>query len=196
MKATNWSTLKRVETIRLVQSMYIWLFLVPILVKFTNRIEDLISVTIFDYSFEIATGVPFSWQLFYFSAVGFVLGNLLVLIFCPRVIAENESYSSFVDQKKGRAHLYHYFNDIGDSGAKFSVLWDSDSLRSLPEEEKIRATEERKASVFWTIFNDAEVVRRHARVAAASFYAVAFGLIAFVLIQNLFFVLEQIFFQI
>lgn len=185
--AAKWSWLRAVENYRVVKSMYVWLFIVPIAAKATALIEGTATFTVFQYEFQVEIGLPFSWEAFYFSAWAFVIGNLIVIMRCPKIIMENSDYSAFKLQGKGRTHVFSYWEDIGGSAEDFGMMWGMGQVR----EEYIEVVRESiQADTFWTIYKDAQDFRLIGRVLCLLSYIVGFVLIAFVLLQNLIYVVR------
>ena len=191
MKAT-WRMLSTVESFRVVKSMYIWLVLVPIAAKATAKIDGLKNLMIFGEEFVVEVGLPFSWEVFYFSAWAFVLGNVLVIWKCPKIVLENADYASFKAQGKGRTHLFRYWEEIGGSSKDFELMWRMPD--STPRDRRDAVREEIQSGTFWTVFNDAQLLRPWPRIASGVCYLVGFLLIICVLFQNLFFVIKFLYF--
>jgi hypothetical protein len=97
---TRWSGIRRIQEIKLISSMYIWIFMVPIAAKVLSRVEEIVTVRIFDYQFEVFLTLPFSWNVFYFSAIFFALATLLHRLTGPRLILDHPTYASFREEGK------------------------------------------------------------------------------------------------
>nr|MBF4401390.1 hypothetical protein [Vibrio anguillarum] len=55
----NWSNLNKVHDVKLISSMYVWIFIVPVAAKVLSGTNELALVTIFDYTFELHLKLPF-----------------------------------------------------------------------------------------------------------------------------------------
>lgn len=74
----NWSQLNQIKDVKIISSMYVWIFIVPILAKVLSLVSDIATVTVFNYTFEVNIGLPFSWRSFYFSALFFLWQQLFI----------------------------------------------------------------------------------------------------------------------
>ncbi len=111
--SSNWCDLKKIGDTKFVNSMYVWIFVVPLLVKAFEYVEDeKLVFQIFQQSVPISTTLPFSWAMFYFSALCLALGNLVYLIKCPKLIKEHPTYHSYLNEGKKLKQLVQYSEDI------------------------------------------------------------------------------------
>ena len=101
----KWSSLNRFGKSRLLRSSYVWLLVVPMLAKFLATIGPEIEIPLWESTITITIGLPFSWKMFYFSAVGFSLASLLYSTGCPYIIRDYERFSDFRDEGKGSTQL-------------------------------------------------------------------------------------------
>lgn len=180
LSSSKWAQLRKIENVRVIKSMYIWLVVVPILVKALSRINEIISVTIFQYTFEIPTSLPFSWQFFFFSALAFVAANLIFVARCPRIIKDYVDLGSFESDGKGVSHLYRYWMDAGYSNEQLRMIIEQVDLQGT----FARTDEEKVKRHFWDVFNSANSSAPISRVFCSFFYVVGFFLITIVLVQN------------
>lgn len=112
--AFNWVALKRLGNNRIVRSSQIWFFMIPIIVKFLSKINFPIEVNIelLSIDFVLNITLPFSWKLFYFSAVFFALGTFLYSIFCPHIVKYYADFDDFIKQEQSGIKLYNYFSNL------------------------------------------------------------------------------------
>ena len=96
-----WSQLAKLNGISLINSMYIWLFIVPISARLLENVGDSAELTILNYTFTAKLTLPFSWIAFYFSALAFAVANIVFQGRCPSVIKEQNDYSEFKLSNKG-----------------------------------------------------------------------------------------------
>ncbi|HFQ5342804.1 hypothetical protein NX014_21980 [Vibrio vulnificus] len=186
----NWSNLNKVHDVKLISSMYVWIFIVPVAAKVLSGTNELALVTIFDYTFELHLKLPFSWQLFYFSALFFAGATLIYNLLCPKLIQQYPSYSSFEREGKQEWHLRPFANDIELSYDDFKF----DLEESMREEEgRIYEGKEYMQSVFWHLYWKADRARKTAYIVCCACYAVGFMLISVVFVQNFWWVLKNIF---
>ena len=109
----NWENLYKLKSVKTVSSMYIWLFLVPLLVKATNGIQGNHTLNIFGSDFQIDFDLPFSWYFFYFSALFFVIGNILVTLFCPQIVKDALDSRVFQYNSKDSFKVVEYGVELG-----------------------------------------------------------------------------------
>lgn len=62
---------------------------------------------------EFVFELPFSWKMFFFSALLFTIASVLYNIFSPLIIRENKSYNDFVENKKNFSHILQYLDNVG-----------------------------------------------------------------------------------
>lgn len=181
----TWSRLQQVHRLGIVQTMYVWLFIVPIAAKSLRELEDLITVTVFGHTFELVTSLPFTWQLFYASALCFVFGNLIFFMYCPQFIRDHNSPTEFKDIGKGAAHLYEYAQAA-------NLDWEAirQDANVFDENEKADPPAQRFIRMFWSTRKFANHHLPSARLAAGIFYGMAALAIAWVVIENTRVVLE------
>ncbi len=98
-----WSDLATFGRMRSLQAMSIWLFVVPIMVKATEQVDQ--PIMIFGAKFIIE--LPFSWYIFYFAAVFFTLANIIYQLRCPGLIRHYYNFRTYRDSGQS----YHYLVD-------------------------------------------------------------------------------------
>jgi hypothetical protein len=170
--------------------MYVWIFIVPVTAKVLSGTNDLARITVFDYSFELHLALPFSWQLFYFSALFFALATVIYRLRCPKFIQEYSSYSSFTAEGKKEWHLHPFALDIGEDYEKFKL-----DLEDLMVEENGQISEgkEYEQSVFWHLYWVADRKRKAWYIGCFFCYLLGFTLIFIVFAQNFWWVIKNIF---
>lgn len=185
----NWSQLTKIRDIKLISSMYIWIFLVPIAVKVLSLTSDIATVEVFKYQFAIHLSLPFSWQVFYFSALSFALATLLYQARCPRIIKEYPTYSSFEQEGKPEWHLKEYANDIGLDYVEYR-----EGIECAMEENDIEYLEGKEftQSLFWSIHHKADRERNASFTICLSAYVIGFILIGWVVMQNFIWVINYL----
>jgi hypothetical protein len=109
----DWNDLRKMGNAKFVSSMYIWIFIVPLIAKAFQYIEDdILNFVVFEQVISINTNLPFSWTMFYFSALFLAIGNLIFIIKCPKIIKDHPSYQSYLDEGKQLKQLAQYSDDI------------------------------------------------------------------------------------
>ncbi|WP_299178866.1 hypothetical protein [uncultured Neptuniibacter sp.] len=185
----NWSQLNQIRGIKLISSMYIWIFLVPIAVKLLSLADNVATLEIFKYQFAVHLSLPFSWQVFYFSALSFALATLIYQARCPRIIKEYPTYSSFEIEGKPEWHLKDYAHDIGLDYSDYR-----ETMEYAMEDGHIEVLEGKEftQSLFWNIHHKADKERNISFTICLSAYVIGFILIGWVVIQNFVWVINYL----
>ena len=191
---------------KVVQSTYIWLFILPIVAKFLSKVESPLSFTINDEIVKLDMTLPFAWQIFYFSAVLFTIANVIYFFYCPKIIKENKNLGDFHSQQKNSSHLKNYMNEEQSSKWGEDVIDIMKNTRSkmhnfvkekpsqiLISKELDRITKnnlaERQDYFFWEIYNDANLNFKYARILALILYLVAGLMFSYILLKNMCYVI-------
>jgi hypothetical protein len=193
----KWCDLKKIGDTKFVNSMYMWIFVVPLLVKAFEYVEDeKLIFQIFQQKLPISTSLPFSWSMFYFSALFLALGNLIYLFKCPKIIKEHPTYQSYINEGKKLKQLGPYCDDI-------LFNWGALAAKVEHKKEKIRLNKTHPVTMnglvkyeadidvedpihyFWPIHEFGDVKFLVYRRICAAFFIVGFTLFAFVALQNL-----------
>ena len=118
----NWKIISFFGKSPVINKSYVYLFLVPALAKILSRINSPLKFFLGNTEYEIVLALPFSWKIFFFSALLFSLGALCYNIFAPTIIKENSSFGEFLTDKKNFSHLFAYGENVG-----IASKWISDS---------------------------------------------------------------------
>lgn len=183
----TWSSLKRIAEIRLVKSMYIWLFIVPIAANTLAGVKENVSFSLGGQVHQLALGLPFSWSVFFFSALLFSVASGMYFYHCPKIIKENGSYGDFKDNARSIFHLATYASEIDET---------SDSIRDklegndegvsfmLPISEPCQE-DSGVQKTFDALSASADEFKPKARAIAAGCYVLGGLAIAWVMVQNI-----------
>lgn len=196
-KYFTWINLKNINSSKFISSMYIWIFIVPIFVKLFELInKEYYSFIIFGEIIPIQLTLPFTLIYFYFSAVFFAIGNIIIKIQCPLIIKENNSYSDYLESGKKLSQLKPYIDDINfdwdtlarEVDRKFNLEYANS--RTLYEDrnsnlsDKMNSEKEDPKNYFWQIYDKANLCRVISRRFVGIFYSIGFLLFGIVLLQN------------
>lgn len=102
MQIPGWKILSAYGKNKFVQRTYVFLFVIPFLIN-TLKTYKLTS---------IIEAIPFSWHLFFYSAVFFSAGTLLYYICAPSIIKENKSFADFLIESKNWDHISKYLEEL------------------------------------------------------------------------------------
>lgn len=182
----NWYTLKEIGNNKYVGSMYIWIFVVPVIAKtfeFVNK--QVLNFEIFGEVIAFNTGLPFSWKVFYFSALSFALANLIINLKCPSIIKDHSSFRDFSDAKKTINHLFIYAKDISFD---FTILNDRGFMhfdRAQIEIDPIEdVTQEDLSYYFSAILNTGNITYKSYRLICSILFHSGAVLFSWVILEN------------
>lgn len=173
-----WGDLRKIKTAKVITSMYIWLFLVPVSTKALANLKNVVEITVFGEKFEIVLSLPFSWKVFYLSAICFVIANIIFLLRCPRLVRDHPHFDDFQRQGKRLAELAIYSDDIAFAWGPLAENIDKQAQRvpSIdPSDPK---------HYFWPLYTDANKSRPCSRVMVGLMYALGLVLFSWVAVQN------------
>ena len=177
----TWKFISNISKNKFVNNTFAWVVFVPVIAKLFSKIEE-ISIVVFEQKIIIDTTLPFSWSIFYFSAVSFLIGNILYKIFAPTIIVDNNSYTDFLQHGKGRHELQKYIELSRLDQSVFYDLYDDDKI----------LLEDTKNEYFWDIWNKVNILNPYVRLIVSIFYTFGIMFIAFVFMQNMYFVCQQV----
>ncbi len=102
----SWVTIRALGKNKILNTSYIWIVLVPIIAKLLEKAPEVIKLEIFGAMTEIPLELPFSWGVFYFSAVCFFFASIIFILFCPAIIKRFADFSDFLGSgESGRYFL-------------------------------------------------------------------------------------------
>lgn len=211
----TWTVLSALGKSRIFKSSYFWIVLVPLVAKLFSGIENIIDFEIFGASISINLALPFSWQMFYFSALFIGAASLIYSMFCPEIILKYDKFSDFTDEGKGRKQIISNLIQVV-SGAKVkppNTKVDEDDLIEFAEKfavvtDKINTSNigftfddlidmeiniNEKANSFWWVRNKVNDSKILPRILCSAFYLLGTILLSIVFIENLLFVIKQAF---
>ncbi|AUY37010.1 hypothetical protein [Pseudomonas sp. PONIH3] len=172
----KWSQISHIHNTQIVKSIYIWLFIVPILVKALSEVPLDLNFQIAGQAIPIKMELPFSFFCFYLSAFFFVLSNLIFNFRCPQLVKDHSSWRSYAEHGKGMEHLSNYVDNLDVSAQAKDEAWQVEPTRSpggLLQDQ------------FWAFHNLGEWQTPKSRKMAVGLTYLAFVFMAWVIIQNL-----------
>ena len=198
----TWSTLRRLGTNRSVRSANIWAIVVPISAKLLEGVQGIATVELFGHKFPINLTLPFSWKALFFAAMFFLLANIVFTIWCPVLIKETESYRDFADQQRSGYELEVQFRELAKAGLLPDGIRDQwlnwfsfrqVTLTSQQHSNGFSIENEGRAftEIYAIIVKALAETNTTARLFASLFYFFGGALIAFIIIQNIKFVIQN-----
>ena len=167
-----WVNIRNIHKMRIVQQMYIWLFLLPVAANALAKLPENLLIDAWGQQIEISTELPFSWQLFYLAAVCFVISNLIYQVRCPRIIKDHPTYATFLDERKGVSHLEWYAKALN---APVTIA--INSREQLAQDYRFQQS-------FWDAHKFGNHYANFSRFFSGLFLLAGFALIGFVLAQG------------
>jgi hypothetical protein len=206
----RWSVLSRFGKSPVLRSSYIWFFFVPIVAKATEW-----TVPFRGSQYRLNWSLPFTWEVFYFSAVAFALASAIYDFFCPALIQDYPTYALFREHGKGDKQLVDYaLPTIAGTSTRTLSDWQVTQLRSfleysentreiwalVPDERdtmsltralsRIRIDEDDLSDAFWYLQSVADSNRPKLRFVCSLFYFIGFALTFVLTIENIISVLK------
>lgn len=103
LDAINWNSLSAIGSLRLVRTSYLWLMIVPLSARILSQFPDNVTIQLFGAEFTFIFALPFSWKMFYFSALAMAAGTLVYVVKCPPLIKEFKNFTDF--ERDGSSRL-------------------------------------------------------------------------------------------
>ena len=109
----NWRTLEKLLNSQYIRSVSFWLVLLPIAAKIVSELPESVELSPFgsEPPITLTLTLPFSWYIFYFSALLFFAARVLFLVFCPKFLL---SFSSAGDAMTKGVTVQAITNDTRD----------------------------------------------------------------------------------
>ena len=187
----EWSFLLGLGESKLVTSMYVWLFVVPIVSKILVNIGETADITIFSHEFNVNLILPFSWKVFYLAAVFFTLATLLFRFRCPKLIRDHKNFDSFSGEQRPEWHLMFYTEDIGLNFHEYKEEYKGNREAYARIEPDSDTTGPITSGMFWELHRHSNRERPLSYYICLTFYVVGLFCIAWVFIENLNWVLRS-----
>lgn len=126
----SWSEMKALGRSHVIQSSYFWLFFVPLAAKAMAATPELVAIEVFGSSVPIKVALPFSWKLFYVSAICFSAGSLIFQMACPKAIKKYDNYVEYSEKGKDSSSLITAFLSLYRSNTWMWPLKINDSEKN------------------------------------------------------------------
>lgn len=113
----TWTSLNSLGRNRVLKSSYVWIVVVPIGAKLFSAIRETLTFTILDAEIAVNPSLPFSWEMFYFSAVFIGAGSLIYFRYCPDIVSKYDRLSDFTAEGKGSKQLRESLLQVAPAGS-------------------------------------------------------------------------------
>lgn len=210
----SWSAIKYLGRSKVIQSSYFWLFFVPVVAKLLSSAPDLVPITLGTVAIPVKMALPFSWKLFYLSAVFFSVASLLYEVSCPKGIKKYDNFVEYEEKGKDSSSLILAFISLY---RKKSWLWPfempdntknyfvqhltgfqgnlnlvSRSDNKIPTDLiKAGIPDQSKKAAFYYVTDQYDASKPFSRAFACGFYLAGFLAFGAVLVENFVFVMQH-----
>jgi hypothetical protein len=192
----RWDMVKELSNAKIIATTSIWVFIVPITLKFLNQdLSDLVSL-------------PQSFSILYFSGVSFFLGAVVYNIFSPSILRQYHSYANFAE-KGGNVYLIDTFvkNLSKDESSRLKKLLIDKVGELTPSEIDTLETEcidigkdadvftfklDKTRDVFWIVYETFMTKRYSFILVSLTFHALGFIGLSYIFIKNFILVINSI----
>jgi hypothetical protein len=181
----------------------VWLFVVPLVVKTVLKAG-------------LSVPLPISFELFYFSALAALAGNLSTALLCPSFVKQYTTYLTFTSIGKGATELVdeyvllvqryhpplrslaknieHFASEycqapLSRDDVEALAAKRANALRLIPT---LQVREANLQSAYWSLRGFADELRPMARLLCSLFYSVALLLVMVVLVRNAVIVIQYL----
>ncbi len=170
----GWRALKRYGKNKAIISSYIWIIIVPIAAKIIPEINDYLD----SIGIVVNISLPFSWELFYYSAVFFSISSYIFSTQCPYIVTKYDTPLDAKNTGYGINQLDTYFFDkIKENGIEREKEL-KDNYNNINEGE------DEYNDKFWIVHREFSQRRLFWRIICTIGYIVGFGFLGTILIQN------------
>ena len=188
-----WDLLKKLQTNRIIHSSYVWLVIVPVTAKMLYRVESPFSFEIQGRAFSLDLTLPFSWRMFFFSALCFSIGNLIYSFFAPRMIKDFSGFGDFLSSGKTDAHLMAYVDDALKQNAQqekereeeYQIILRRFSHGTRPATLSTADPQDETRRQTWKLYEHFRKKNRLLRCLVVVLYAIGFLLFFLVTVENI-----------
>lgn len=135
--------------------------------------------------FDLA--LPFSWRLFYFSAVAISVAGIIYTLACPVLIRNFSTFREFESEGRGLDYLKTYAEHLRN----FAFEENAERLVTDPH-VPVDIGKAWIAEVFWQIYNHENYKHRLWRTLCFGLYLFGLALIGIVLVQNFLYVVKLV----
>lgn len=202
----NWSSIDSISKAKIIKSSYYWFIAVPILAKIFNKINAFEG---FSNLWLFPIELPFSWQLFFFSATFIAFANFAYVVCCPKFIKEYLTYQDFIDKGSSGSHLVekylemvahiyhrekdyqiilnvrHFYSSYCKETEFINQEFESDEPQIFTITSNLVIENNQMRGAWAHVRQVAQNMHKTARTICACLYAIGLILIAIVLIENI-----------
>lgn len=126
--------------------------------------------------------LPFSWQLFFYSSLCFVLGNIIFMVAAPQLIKDYRDFGEYLGSRRNVEYLSRYMPR--KYRRRYEKLEHLAGVYTSPDNKEGEI-------IFWRIYDEVNLEYPFCRYTCASLYLFGFALFAYVAIKTILWVLAQ-----
>jgi len=181
-KIANWEKTSQIGRLKILRTSYIWLVIVPVFARAIENAPNPLPLPAISPDFELPLELPFTWQLFYFSAVLIAIASAIYSIFCPELITKFENFSAYRAEGRGENYLLFYEERNG--------VFCLPPLKDVLDPDASTNPDERLQNAFWHLHEYEKARRSHLSTFCYSLYVTGLLAFAFVMVQNVYYVVK------
>lgn len=114
-KSWDWGNLKWLGNSRLVKTSYLWFVVVPLFAKLLLPFAGEHAVNVpwihGGKELQVTVGLPFSWKMFWFMSVAFLVGRVVYYFACPEVVQKYSTYGEYRADHAGPSRMRRHYHD-------------------------------------------------------------------------------------
>jgi len=105
IKEPDWLRLARIGRLRILRSSYFWLIAVPLLAQWLSKVPRELVFNVLGTELTLTFDLPFSWKVFYFSAVSVAIATTIYGWYCPETIRLYDNFAHFLQESASQLSL-------------------------------------------------------------------------------------------
>ena len=211
---SNWFNVSELGKSQVVKSMAIWMIVTPFIAKALSSTNSF-TLSFIKTDSPILLSLPFSWQVFFFSAVFFTIANIIYTWKCPPLIKKYKNYAEFKDTDNSmymvindlREHIsdkvvYDNFLELGVIVSKYTpsekvtLEWTSDDTSNVNWKKGIdslsHAEKENHPDIFSSLRIFLSKLYPFWSTTCLTLYFFGFLCLGLVLVENIMYVIEHV----
>ncbi len=174
----SWRLIRSMPDNKFVANSYVWLIIVPVFTKAFSFSGDSFAFSFGDDTLVLLLDLPFSWRLFFLSALLLTMGNILYHIFCPFIVKEYSNFSEFYLNASSFQDSEVGLNS--DEMIEFHRIFDPSEYSFISG----HGTKERE--MYYKTYCRQSASRPRLRWASSAFYVLGLALIFFAILSNIY----------
>jgi hypothetical protein len=188
----------------------VWIFLVPLIAKRLSNSEKGINLILQKSpELSISLSVPFNWNLFYFAALLYVIGNIIYFWKAPEVIKNYDNFKDFEEKDKSGFLIMNSVENFLDDHNEYNdylnqvyyyfkwrhniELPEPDEREELKNELMMRINDDRLSNLFAISASFIDRKRLPSRAFSTALYSFSVCLYGYVIIEQSVFVFTEFF---